>query len=61
MENRFNGKSIEEVQERFYQLLEEMDVASMDDSVPAKVLAEMYRELADCIEMIGDLEENVEG
>lgn len=61
MENRFNGKSTEEIQERFYQLLDEIDVASEDDSVPAKVLADMYRELADCLEMIGELEENTEG
>ncbi len=60
MENRFNGKDVQEVKDRFYQLLEEIDDASVDDSVPAKVLAEMYRELADAIDIIGDLEENME-
>lgn len=61
MENRFFGKDVGEIKERFYQLLEEIDDASVDDNVPAKVLAELYRELADAIEIIGDLEENVEG
>jgi hypothetical protein len=61
MENRFCGKDVKEVEDRFYKLLEEIDEASSNDNTSAKEMAEMYRELADAIEIIGDLEDNSEG
>lgn len=61
MENRFCGKDVKEVENRFYKLLEEIDKASSNDNTSGKEMAEMYRELADAIEIIGDLEDNSEG
>jgi len=61
MENRFCGKDVKEIEDRFYKLLEEIDEASSNDNTSGKEMAEMYRELADAIEIIGDLEDNSEG
>lgn len=59
IENRFYGVSVQDIALRYNDLIEEL--ADMDDETPSSVFAERYRELADCLEMIGELEENTEG
>lgn len=59
IENRFYGMSVHDIAIRYNDLIEEL--ADMGDETPASVFADRYRELADCLEMIGELEENAEG
>lgn len=59
IENRFYGMSVHDIVIRYNDLIEEL--ADMGDETPASVFADRYRELADCLEMIGELEENAEG
>ena len=59
IENQFYGVSVHDIAIRYNDLVEEL--ADMDDETPSSVFAQRYRELADCLEMIGDLEENMEG
>lgn len=59
IENQFCGVSVQDIVLRYNDLLEEL--ADMGDETPASLFAQRYRELADCLEMIGDLEEATEG
>lgn len=59
IENQFYGVSVHDISIRYNDLVEEL--ADMDDETPASLFAQRYRELADCLEMIGDLEEATEG
>ena len=58
IENRFYGVSVPNIVIRYNDLIEEL--ADMGDDTPSDVFAERYRELADCLEMIGELEEGME-
>jgi len=59
IENQFYGVSVHDIAIRYNDLVEEL--ADMGDETPSSVFADRYRELADCLEMIGELEEKSEG
>lgn len=59
IENRFYKVPVDDIVTRYNELLEELE--NMDDEIPSSVFADKYREFADCLEMIGELEENTEG